>query len=85
VKAAGSREGTIGLLWLAGGLLPLITLAWVIAEPPAALPEPPVGDSDNYEAGLFYVLQIPLFVPLAYVGASRWRRARAPLRSRGCS
>jgi hypothetical protein len=70
VNATGAREGAIGLLWLAGGLLPLVTLAWLVAEPPTTLPEPPVGKSSDFEVSLFSVLQIPLFVPLAYVGAS---------------
>src|SRR4051812_39086536 len=55
---------------MTGGLLPLVTLAWMIAEPPVALPEPPVGHSGDYEISAFYVFQIVLFVPLAYVGAS---------------
>src|SRR4051794_1881650 len=42
----------------------------MIAEPPVALPDPPVGHSGDYEMSMFYVLQIVLFVPLAYVGAS---------------
>src|SRR4051794_24156048 len=42
----------------------------MIAEPPVALPDPPVGHSGDYEMSMFYVLQIGLFVPLAYVGAS---------------
>jgi hypothetical protein len=70
LHATGAREGAIGLLWLAGGLLPLITLAWVIADPPAVLSAPPPGESGSEQVSLFYVLQIPLFVPVAYVGAS---------------
>jgi hypothetical protein len=64
------RECAIAALWVAGGVLPLMTLAWLLVDPPTGLPQPPLGSVHLYEPGAYTVVHLLLFVPTAFVGAS---------------